>query len=368
MRMRRGFTLIQISILLVIASLVMVAILPSTRSNLASNSATVTKMNSVVTALRAYMAVNGNYPCPADASLAISSSNYGVAAANPNTTNNCAGGTPAANYTDATNNIAIGMIPVRALGLSNDYALDGFGRTITYAVDTNAVGCWPSRNITGKITVTDNGIPNSTPFVLVSHGADGHGAWIPLPGTSGTAVRLSKGSTDTDQLTNAHVDSSFNPTTTLANFVRKPQTGTFDDLVVYSSHLWAMSGLPSGYTFATPTVTGPSSGTYILNQSLNFVATYPTAVTVAGSPYLSVTVGGNTRTASYSSGSGSTAITFSYKIAPSDYASSGISVTSPINLNGGSITSRLAMLRHQLHRPNSHLPCERPLRGDARYE
>jgi type II secretory pathway pseudopilin PulG len=339
MTMRRGFTLIQISILLTIASLVMVAILPSTRSNLEGSSATVAKMNAVVTALRSYMAANGNYPCPADASLAIGSTNYGVAAANADTTNNCAGGVPAANYTDATNNIAIGMIPVRALGLPNDYALDAFGRTITYAVDTNAVTCWVARSITGKITVTDNGTAYNTPFALVSHGADGHGAWVPLLGTSGTAVRLKKGSSDADQLTNAHVDASFNPTTTLTNFVRKAQTSTFDDLVVYSSPQWAMSTLPSNYTFPSPAVTGPGSGTYILNQSLNFVATYPASVTVTGAPYLSVTVGSNTRSASYASGSGSTAITFGYKIVPSDYASSAISVTSPINLNGGSIKS-----------------------------
>ena len=337
MTMRRGFTLIQISILLTIASLVMVAILPSMRSNLDGNSLTVTRINAVLTALRSYMAANGNYPCPADASLPTGSANYGVAAANPDTTNNCGGGVPAANYIDASNNIAVGMVPVRALGLSSDYAIDGFGRAITYAVDTNAVSCWGSRSITGKITVTDNGTAKATPFVLVSHGANGHGAWLPLPGASGTAVRLNKASGDADELTNAHVDSTFNPTTPLTNFVRKAATSSFDDLAVYSSTLWPMSTLPVNYVFPAPTVTGPSGGTYILNQSLSFIATYATAVTVTGTPYISVTVGSNTRTASYVSGSGTAALTFNYKLAPSDYASAGISVTSPIQLNGGSI-------------------------------
>jgi type II secretory pathway pseudopilin PulG len=337
MTKRRGFTLIQISILLTIASLVMVAILPSTRSNLDGNNLTITRMNAALTALRSYMAAHGNYPCPADGSLPTGSANYGVAAANPDTTNNCGGGVPAANYIDATNNIAIGIIPVRALGLSNDYALDAFGRTITYAVDTNAVICWGSRSITGKITVTDNGTAEATPFVLVSHGANGSGAWVPLPGASGTAVRLNIGTAGTDELTNAHVDGNFNPTTPLTNFVRKAQTTGFDDLVVYSSTLWPMSTLPVNYVFPAPTVTGPSGATYILNQYLSFIATYAIPVTVTGTPYISVTVGSNTRTASYASGSGTTALTFNYKLAPSDYASSGISVTSPIQLNGGSI-------------------------------
>jgi sugar lactone lactonase YvrE len=345
---RQGFTLIQISILLVVASLTLVAVLPSTRTALSSNRTTTSRLNAILVAMRGYEASYGMLPCPADASQPVGSTSYGVAAANPGTSGNCMSGSPAANYADAVNNIAIGMVPVRALGLSNEYALDAFGRDITYAVDTGATVCgWTSSSLSGKIVVTDNGASNNSLVALVSHGVDGHGAWIPLTGSTGIAVRLNAGSTDSDQLINAHVDTSFNPTTALTNFVRKTPTGTFDDLVVYKSALWNVSSLPAN----SPKVlsaTAPANGTYISGQRLSFTLTYSAAVTVntaGGTPYLSLSavrgsIGtGNIARAAYVSGSGTPALTFSYTIAGSDSAPSGLTMASSITLDGGLVQS-----------------------------
>lgn len=343
--MRRGFTLIQISLLLIAASLVLVAVLPSTRTALNGNNDSTVKMNAVLTAMRAYEATKAALPCPADASQPIGSTSYGVAAANPGTTTNCTGGSPAANYVDATNNVAVGMVPVRALGLSNDYALDAFGRDITYAVDTNATVCF-SGTLPGQITVTDNGTANSTIAALVSHGGDGHGAWVPLTGSSGTAVRLNAGSTDADQLTNAHLNSSFTPVTPLTNFVKKMPTPTFDDLVIYKSTLWTLNKSPTAASVLLPTITPPSNGNYFTTQTLTFLVTYGSPATVTGTPQLTfvapqLNASPVTRTANYVSGSGTSVLTFTYTVAASDYtptAPSGISMSSPIGLNGGSIT------------------------------
>src|ERR1035437_8086182 len=97
--MRKGFTLIQISILLIVASLVLVNLLPSSRTNLNANNDSTARMNAILTALRGYEAKNAALPCPADASKPIGSTLYGVAAANPGTTFNCSGaGFPVANY------------------------------------------------------------------------------------------------------------------------------------------------------------------------------------------------------------------------------------------------------------------------------
>jgi len=63
---KSGFTLIQLSILLTVASLVMVANLPSTQTTLKANAASVVKMNALMTALRQYQAANSTLPCPAD--------------------------------------------------------------------------------------------------------------------------------------------------------------------------------------------------------------------------------------------------------------------------------------------------------------
>ncbi len=335
--MQRGFTLIQLSLLTIVASLVLVACLPGVQTKTRLSSSTTDKMNIVMLALRGYETIYGSLPCPADASQPVGSSTYGVAAANPGTANNCAGGAPAANYTDSTNHVAIGMVPVRALGLSNEYALDAYGRKLTYAVDTNATQCF-SGTLAGQITVTDNGVANSTVAVLVSHGADGHGAWVLKTGASSASVRLNSGSIDTDQLTNAHVDTFFNPTATLNSFVKKSPTSTFDDLVVYKMPLWNLNSPPAAAATLIPTVTPPANGTYIAGESLSFSASYHQTVAVSGAPRLTLTIGGLTRYATYLAGSGSSLLTFGYTLQSSDYAPTGISVASAIDLNNGTIS------------------------------
>jgi hypothetical protein len=100
-----------------------------------------------------------------------------------------------------------------------------------------------------------------------------------------------------------------------------------------------------------PTVTGitpPSNGTYSSGQTLNFTVTYSSAVTVTtigGVPYLSLSAitgsigAGNLAKATYQSGSGSTALTFSYNVVSADSAPTGLTMSSSITLNGGSIQS-----------------------------
>ena len=61
----------------------------------------------------------------------------------------------------------------------------------------------------GQIVIDDNGTVSRSVVALVSHGADGHGAWLPLNAASGTGTRLNTGSTDTDQnMVNAHAASA----------------------------------------------------------------------------------------------------------------------------------------------------------------
>lgn len=337
-----GFTLVQLSIILTIAALVMVAVLPSYQLNLNTTAQTTTKMNAVLAALRQYQVATSTLPCPADATQATGSTSFGKAAANPGAgANNCAGGSPAANFVDSTNHIAIGAVPVKTLGLPADYAVDGFGRMLTYAVDTNATAaCWSSAALKGGIQVTDNGAVNTAVAVLVSHGADGHGAYVPLTGSSGTATRLNAGSTDTDQLTNAHVNSSFVATTTLNSFVRKAPTSTFDDIIVYKNPYWSLNQMPQNAQNVA-TISTPLEGSYYSGLALQFVVSFKGNATVTvggGTPRLALTVGSSTDYATYASGTGTQYLTFSYNpVVNADWAPNGISVASPISLNGGTI-------------------------------
>lgn len=86
-------------------------------------------------------------------------------------------------------------------------------------------------------------------------------------------------------------------------------------------------------------VTGPSNNTYTSTNSLTFTVNYSETVTVTGSPQLSLTIGSTTRSATYTSGSNSRALIFSYTIINStdEVDSNGISLGNTLSLNTGSI-------------------------------
>ncbi len=71
--------------------------------------------------------------------------------------------------------------------------------------------------------------------------------------------------------------------------------------------------------------------------TLNFTVNTSEPVVVTGTPRIAIDVGGVTRYASYASGSGSTAITFGYAVQAGDFDANGITLVSPLQLNGGSI-------------------------------
>ena len=72
--------------------------------------------------------------------------------------------------------------------------------------------------------------------------------------------------------------------------------------------------------------------------TLNFTVNASEAVTVTGTPRLAIDVGGVTRYATYASGTGTTALSFAYAVQPGDFDANGITLASPVDLNGGNIT------------------------------
>ena len=91
-----------------------------------------------------------------------------------------------------------------------------------------------------------------------------------------------------------------------------------------------------------PTVTSvsvPANATYVAGQDLDFTINFDEAVTVnttGGTPQIALTIGATTRQASYQSGSGSSALAFSYTVQTGDLDTDGIAVGS-LAVNGGTI-------------------------------
>ena len=83
----------------------------------------------------------------------------------------------------------------------------------------------------------------------------------------------------------------------------------------------------------------PASGnTYGLAERIEVRVTFNKAVAVTGAPQLALTIGTTTRQASYASGTGTTSLTFGYRVQTGDEDTDGISVgPSALTLNGGTI-------------------------------
>ncbi len=84
----------------------------------------------------------------------------------------------------------------------------------------------------------------------------------------------------------------------------------------------------------------PASGTYIAGDLLNFTVNYDEAVTVdtsGGTPALELTIGAGTRSASYLSGSGNTALLFRYTVQNTDNDIDGIMLNTELQANGATL-------------------------------
>ena len=106
-----------------------------------------------------------------------------------------------------------------------------------------------------------------------------------------------------------------------------------------------VSGLPfAGQTYnidkTAPTVSSvsvPTNATYRAGQTLSFTVNFSEAVTVTGTPQLSLTIGSTSRQAGYVSGSGTAALVFTYPVQSGDLDTDGIALASALTLNGGTI-------------------------------
>ena len=87
-------------------------------------------------------------------------------------------------------------------------------------------------------------------------------------------------------------------------------------------------------------VSVPANATYMTGENLDFTVNFDEAVTVntgGGTPLLNVTVGSTARTASYVSGSGTSALVFRHTVVSGDEDSDGIALGATIDPNSGTL-------------------------------
>jgi prepilin-type N-terminal cleavage/methylation domain-containing protein len=241
---QQGFTLLELSVVLVIIGIVAASGLAMLTASIKQRQfdETVAKARTVQDALLSYRRSNGRLPCPGDTTLGFTATNFGIEGATGGT---CTGGTPAATF--SSGNVVAGLIPVKTLGLSDDYSYDGYGGRFLYVVDkrytvSGAFVTYPITDTTnGAITVNDSTGAARTGIAveaLVSFGADQHGAY---PYQGGSTRMYGDGSTNANEWENcgcnATAAATFNGTFVQQLPYQNPGTKTdvFDDIVYYKT-------------------------------------------------------------------------------------------------------------------------------------
>jgi len=179
-----GFTLIEMSIVLVIVSILIgtglsISLVQMENSRIAS---TKTKQETIKLSLLNFIARNSRMPCPAIGTLALGTANYGVEAINPGVCTGVAG------FGGGVTRNVRGIVPWVSLGLPEETSLDGYGRRFTYQILRTETATAASPGLQGNITILDaaggNQINPQHPAIaaLISHGNNGRGAYLPGSG------------------------------------------------------------------------------------------------------------------------------------------------------------------------------------------
>ena len=188
-----GFSLFEMTIVLVIISVVLTGLLPFITESMQSDYAntTVERMEAIDEALRDYVEENGELPCPADATIQIDDAtgdfgrsdgtsgvcNDGAGLSNPSATS----GTEGIMYSGIEGPMIGGMVPTKSIYLPDEFAFDGWGRRIMYHVDINLTADGSIATATeGNLTIKDSADTDRTTkaaYVILSHGPNGHGGF-----------------------------------------------------------------------------------------------------------------------------------------------------------------------------------------------
>lgn len=228
---QQGFSLIQMSAIVAVAAILMVAMLPGGDAGSDNEKIKLTKqrMQAIESAMQSFMAGNLRRPCPASLSATTESSNFGIEQITGGTCTSLIGTTE-----------YVGMVPVKALNLPDEYAFDGYGRRLEYRVDQRATvagsaeltdtvsSCYDmqTQGQKGAIEIldaaTDTVGSDTVMWALLSHGKDKYGSYA---AQGGSALADTSGDANT----------ALNIGTT-GQLVRKEPTSTFDDIVWYAEN------------------------------------------------------------------------------------------------------------------------------------
>ena len=184
---RRAFTFIELSVLITVIAIIFTfsLVIKDRLDDINKNQATERKILKIRDAISAYYQTNGKVPCPARLDYDIYNANFGNVVADNGY--GCASSAGVFAFGgdgngDGKSDLYIGAVPVVALGLNKEDALDGWGRKISYVVSAlvrniynetsdfpvnNHLSCWLDFSDGSSLTLRED-----SSFYYISNVAD----------------------------------------------------------------------------------------------------------------------------------------------------------------------------------------------------
>ncbi len=221
-KIKRAFSLIELSIVIVIISIFAAGTLSYLTNNSNNEKMLITeyRMRELYKTLGRYLLSIGKLPCPASLSKIITvDSDYGSEIGSGS---NCDGAGVYANGS----NLVYGMFPTKAIAIASEFAEDGFGNRFTYIVDKRFANTAADFEANGGTITVQNKLTDGTTstavtdaiFVIISHGPNKAGAFNSKSSSQNTR------SSDADEMNND-----------ATTFNVGAKTATFDNTIIASS-------------------------------------------------------------------------------------------------------------------------------------
>lgn len=229
-----GFTLIEISLVIVIIAILIGMAVFSTQSRMDASKVYMTKqrMQTIMDAIDRYIEQYGHIPCPSPATLARTDARYGIGDNLSNTTD--AGSTDCDDTGDLVNldvGIIKGSVPFKLLGLDSQTAVDGWGIRFDYVVvvpytnteNYESSSEQSSANIVHIYNFKDVDMSENkdVAYILLSHGPNTYGGY-----------RDKNGSQISDSAASAYEQQNNDAN---ARFYQFLPTSTYDDILIYKT-------------------------------------------------------------------------------------------------------------------------------------
>jgi prepilin-type N-terminal cleavage/methylation domain-containing protein len=243
-RAQAGFTLVELSVVLVVTSLLMVAYLDASRLWLENRRRDVTMehISLIHDALTHYYARNGAYPCPAAPVSSPDDTKIDCTALDAMAMQQAQQHGIAFIHSKAGRKIIEGAVPYKQLSIPRESTLDGWGSQFTYAVTAGLTSHDTFNANDGGIDIVDENEKSliepsaSALWALASHGSDGSGSY------DGAATPQSCPSGRRDTLNCSHQGRFM-----VAPAGRADNREHYDDIVFYRAWVDYLPGAAESY-------------------------------------------------------------------------------------------------------------------------